>query len=61
MKENPNRTFHIQGIAWSKKNEYVPLSLELSALEDINVRVREEVEGIPAYLKWRIPQRKSVN
>ncbi|PFA62389.1 hypothetical protein CN378_20730 [Bacillus sp. AFS015802] len=44
MMENPNRTFSIQGIAWSRKNEYVPIHSEAS-LTDIVVRVKEEVEG----------------
>ncbi|MBW3114335.1 MULTISPECIES: hypothetical protein [Bacillaceae] len=45
MKDNPIRTFHIQGIAWSKKNDYVPISGQSHALNDIKVSVREEVEG----------------
>ncbi|MFI8685403.1 hypothetical protein [Rossellomorea sp. NPDC077527] len=46
MKENPNRTFHIQGIAWNKKDEYVPIHSEnVSSLSNIKVRVKDEVEG----------------
>ena len=46
MRENPNGKFHIQGIAWSKKDEYVPIHSEkLSSLTDIKIRVDEEVEG----------------
>ncbi|WP_034757640.1 hypothetical protein [Rossellomorea vietnamensis] len=46
MRENRNRTFHIQGIAWNKRNEYTPIhSDKCSSLTDIQVRVKEEAEG----------------
>ncbi|TMU85534.1 hypothetical protein FGG79_09965 [Bacillus sp. BHET2] len=45
MKENLNRNFHIQGIAWNKNNEYVPLHSEnVYSLTGIQVQIKEEVQ-----------------
>ncbi|WP_374054305.1 hypothetical protein [Rossellomorea sp. FM04394] len=46
MKENPNDKFHIQGMAWCRNNEYVPLySDKLTSLTGISVNINEEIEG----------------